>query len=665
LQRLGTAAQNLGPQFHDAFSALAGPVDSLTTGVIGLVSNAMPGLVAAVRAATPVFQGLASFLSQVGQGLGDFFSIIAQHGAASGTVFAALGQAVGALLPILAQLIGAGAELGATILPPIASVLGLVAKALDLVAPVLPVVLAGFLAFKAVGAISPMLDAFAQKLAFASYSGGAMGSMAGKASTAVSGLSTALPVLGAAVTVVGGLMSMASQQINTWGQALLDGGNAAAAATAQIQRQQDFLTKGASGFGAQVFGITNMATALGVGRNAMSNAADAAKKLYDAMSPLQQKQQDVTTATNNLQLAQQKYGVGSSQAATAAGKVVAAQAAQKSAQQALTDATNAALDPEARHRAALQGIATAARTAKTDTNLLKTALDALSGKTVDTVTAQIQLQDAIANATTATKGLTGSVVDAHGQLNVYTAAGRAAGTALVQIRDNGNQLIATMEQQGATSGQVADADAKLRTSFIQTAQKMGFTAGQASNLADQILGIPTSRNTEITADTAQAMSSINAVKTAVAGIQGKTITITTRTVNTDGSQTVHRGVGMSAGAIGGIVHAYANGGIEPMSGGIAQIMPPNRLRVIGDRVTDDEAFIPINRDLRSVAIWREAGQRMGQLSAVSSSGGGGGGAGSLVGLRVVGTLDLGGGLEGRIDGRIAGALDSLRQAGAY
>jgi hypothetical protein len=122
---------------------------------------------------------------------------------------------------------------------------------------------------------------------------------------------------------------------------------------------------------------------------------------------------------------------------------------------------------------------------------------------------------------------------------------------------------------------------------------------------------------------------------------------------------------MSAGAIGGIVHAYANGGIEPMSGGIAQIMPPNRLRVIGDRVTDDEAFIPINRDLRSVAIWREAGQRMGQLSAVSSSGGGSGGAGSLVGLRVVGTLDLGGGLEGRIDGRIAGALDSLRQAGAY
>jgi hypothetical protein len=39
-----------------------------------------------------------------------------------------------------------------------------------------------------------------------------------------------------------------------------------------------------------------------------------------------------------------------------------------------------------------------------------------------------------------------------------------------------------------------------------------------------------------------------------------------------------------------------------MRGGIAQIVPPNTWRVIGDRVRDDEAYIPINNDPRSHAI---------------------------------------------------------------
>jgi hypothetical protein len=70
LQSIGTTFQNLKPQFAAAFSALGGPIGSMTAGIESLVQNAMPGLVKAVQNAGPVFAGLQSLLSAVGTGLG-------------------------------------------------------------------------------------------------------------------------------------------------------------------------------------------------------------------------------------------------------------------------------------------------------------------------------------------------------------------------------------------------------------------------------------------------------------------------------------------------------------------------------------------------------------------------------------------------------------------
>jgi TP901 family phage tail tape measure protein len=67
-------------------------------------------------------------------------------------------------------------------------------------------------------------------------------------------------------------------------------------------------------------------------------------------------------------------------------------------------------------------------------------------------------------------------------------------------------------------------------------------------------------------------------------------------------------------AIGGIVEKYAKGGLagaRPMRANFGQIVPPRRLRVIGDRSRDDEAFIPINRSARSKMLLMMAAQRMG------------------------------------------------------
>jgi TP901 family phage tail tape measure protein len=66
---------------------------------------------------------------------------------------------------------------------------------------------------------------------------------------------------------------------------------------------------------------------------------------------------------------------------------------------------------------------------------------------------------------------------------------------------------------------------------------------------------------------------------------------------------------------GGIVRAFADGGFErkltPMRTGIAEVVRPNTWRVLGDRLRDDEAYIPINRSSRSQAILRQTADQMG------------------------------------------------------
>src|SRR5690606_9125490 len=76
-------------------------------------------------------------------------------------------------------------------------------------------------------------------------------------------------------------------------------------------------------------------------------------------------------------------------------------------------------------------------------------------------------------------------------------------------------------------------------------------------------------------------------------------------------------------ADGGIVKPMAAGGMlgRPMSSSIADIVPPNTWRIIGDRLRGDEAFIPINTDPRSIKILEETARRMGFALAPLAKGG--------------------------------------------
>jgi DNA repair exonuclease SbcCD ATPase subunit len=113
------------------------------------------------------------------------------------------------------------------------------------------------------------------------------------------------------------------------------------------------------------------------------------------MTPLQQRQQDVTTATNDLQLATQKWGADSGQAAGAAVELKDKQQALADLQARLAAATNGTSIAVETNNQRLQGLANAASAANTQINLLKGALDALTGKAVTMDQAEIAVTQAV------------------------------------------------------------------------------------------------------------------------------------------------------------------------------------------------------------------------------------------------------------------------------
>lgn len=98
-------------------------------------------------------------------------------------------------------------------------------------------------------------------------------------------------------------------------------------------------------------------------------------------------------------------------------------------------------------------------------------------------------------------------------------------------------------------------------------------------------------------------AALAAVMNLVATINRQVATITVRSRN-------ETAIGLAQGA----VFAYRSGGfhsLRPMPASRAEIVPPRAMRVIGDRPTGDEAFIPLVNTARSHAIFRVAASRLG------------------------------------------------------
>jgi rhodanese-related sulfurtransferase len=125
---------------------------------------------------------------------------------------------------------------------------------------------------------------------------------------------------------------------------------------------------------------------------------------------------------------------------------------------------------------------------------------------------------------------------------------------------------------------------------------------------------------------------------------------------------------------GNYLRAFAGGGfhrLTPMPAGVASIVPPNTWRVVGDRMVDDEAYIPINNSWRSQAILARTASEMGfdlirrfAVGGIATTGGSSAAQPlSLDGMAISGRLVLeADGFARLIDGRITNAFDQAGTA---
>lgn len=282
-----------------------------------------------------------------------------------------------------------------------------------------------------------------------------------------------------------------------------------------------------------------------------------------------------------------------------------------------------------------------------------------------------RISPAFASAATEARNVGGALVDTNGGINTTTDSGRRLLDTTQSLAEGmANAAVKTYELARSQGDDVPAALAKAeaqahrtRDSFVTAAQAAGLNAQEAGRLADryglipdnvvtlisqpgmttaqlelvQLKGrfdaVPDAKSITVTTLSAEARAELTRLGVQVTTLPDGRIQVSALTAAAESAinytarnRTATISVGIQTGlapgrtiaatkATGGIVAAaYAHGGIHrltPMRTGIADIVPPNTWRVLGDRIRDDEAYIPINRAARSVAILKETADRMG------------------------------------------------------
>jgi hypothetical protein len=157
----------------------------------------------------------------------------------------------------------------------------------------------------------------------------------------------------------------------------------------------------------------------------------------------------------------------------------------------------------------LQDTADAAGEARQQTDLFKTSLDILTGQNVSLLDVQSQLYDALAAASDAMTKEGGAVLEASGALDLHTVNGRKAADVLLDVRNSGNELIATMIQQGATTADVSKADLICGRVSSRPRTRWASPGATQTSSPTRSSASPASAMTTITADTSQANNALN------------------------------------------------------------------------------------------------------------------------------------------------------------
>lgn len=158
-------------------------------------------------------------------------------------------------------------------------------------------------------------------------------------------------------------------------------------------------------------------------------------------------------------------------------------------------------------------------------NLLN-AIEALAEQNRNYLDSQSAEQQAIADAQKGAKSYTHALSMNKGQLDLTTESGRKAYELLSKIASSTKDATDKAISANAPWAQVKKNWDDGYSSIVKLGHGMGLTTSQAKDLANQILGIPPSKDLVIKANTSDAITSLDAVVAAMQATPGaKTITV--------------------------------------------------------------------------------------------------------------------------------------------
>lgn len=233
-----------------------------------------------------------------------------------------------------------------------------------------------------------------------------------------------------------------------------------------------------------------------------------------------------------------------------------------------------------------------------------------NGQNQDAITANIDYQNTLRDVEEQIASIRDGVEGFGYGLDTTTAAGAANKQMLVDLaKDAWDAAQAQLELDGNTQNFVSSLEVS-RQRLYDAAIQMGATEEEAIALRDSILGIPDTKTINMIAETAAAQRRIDDFITTNTG---RTVSIYANTIGFSDA-TGYRQPGLP-NARGNIVEFMAQGGVRggrgltPMSP-VAQMVPPNTWRVVGDRGDVPELYAPLDGSARSWGLLMEGFARM-------------------------------------------------------
>jgi phage-related minor tail protein len=171
-----------------------------------------------------------------------------------------------------------------------------------------------------------------------------------------------------------------------------------------------------------------------------------------------------------------------------------------------------------------------------------------------------------------------------------------------------------------------------REALLLQLEAMGLTRDQAIALTDAILATPGAATTTFSSNAAAQETGVDSLANTIVTLPDGSVVVVANTAPADAainelvSRSERRQIRIQATAVGaavvseqaqgGVLEYFARGGfhsgrgLTPMAP-IAQMVPANTWRVVGDRADVAEAYIPLDNSPRSRAILAEVMRRMG------------------------------------------------------